>query len=493
MSLVLPWILSPNAYGLFSPAGGLTASITPSALSKPVMGTIGIGDTSKFALPFDREKRDVTSGGIMMCVSPLARKNGTAVPQKRGQTPINFNDVFASPKADERTKLQTVVSNEIPTISEQADEEAKLILEKHLAERDVMEDQDLNTLLKLAETTPRRDTDGKDSAGTRVFRGAGGAFAYPAAQPVGPPSFLHLPIIGKSTGSQSKRSEARVKSGTASAKKGSSMPKNRKNPKTKIVRPKGVKTGSHPNPAHANAPGMGTRPPPGYYPPPHYMHPAAVAGMHPAAAAGMAPYPYPYQSQPPHPPYMYPNVPTMPSGPETVKGLKKKLGVAKTSKITKPTKPTGSSSGVKRPITASSASSKRSKKNALRGRGPGKKKATPGNAPADKQKVAATISAINSASGKKNNKAASLASAVLRGVTMRPSGKWQAQLYFAGKSRYIGVFDSREKAALAYEIAREHLQNKSVSSGKDTDAHVNAARKAAFEGVNETDPRLASS
>ena len=74
---------------------------------------------------------------------------------------------------------------------------------------------------------------------------------------------------------------------------------------------------------------------------------------------------------------------------------------------------------------------------------------------------------------------------------MRPSGKWQAQLYFAGKSRYIGVFDSREKAALAYEIAREHFQNKSGSSaGKDTEAHVNAARKAAFEGVNENDPRL---
>ena len=72
---------------------------------------------------------------------------------------------------------------------------------------------------------------------------------------------------------------------------------------------------------------------------------------------------------------------------------------------------------------------------------------------------------------------------------MRPSGKWQAQLYFAGKSRYIGVFDSREKAALAYEIAREHLQNKNSSTSKDTDAHVNAARKAAFAGVNEQDPR----
>ncbi len=109
--------------------------------------------------------------------------------------------------------------------------------------------------------------------------------------------------------------------------------------------------------------------------------------------------------------------------------------------------------------------------------------------PVDKQKAAATISAINNKSGKKNDRAATLAAAVLRGVTMRPSGKWQAQLYFAGKSRYIGVFDSREKAALAYEIAREHLQHKTASGGKDTEAHVNAARKAAFEGVNENDPR----
>lgn len=72
----------------------------------------------------------------------------------------------------------------------------------------------------------------------------------------------------------------------------------------------------------------------------------------------------------------------------------------------------------------------------------------------------------------------------------------QAQLYFAGKSRYIGVFDTREKAALAYEIAREKLKTeKSAVDGaltpKQTENAVNAARKAAFDGVNEKDPRLA--
>jgi hypothetical protein len=74
----------------------------------------------------------------------------------------------------------------------------------------------------------------------------------------------------------------------------------------------------------------------------------------------------------------------------------------------------------------------------------------------------------------------------------------QAQLYYAGKSRYIGVFDTREKAALAYEIAREKLKSDKIPSDnsaqslKATEAAVNSARKAAFEGVNETDPRLAS-
>ena len=120
-----------------------------------------------------------------------------------------------------------------------------------------------------------------------------------------------------------------------------------------------------------------------------------------------------------------------------------------------------------------------------------------GLTPGDRQKTTKAINSINAASGGKNDKAAALAAAILRGVTMRPSGKWQAQLYFAGKSRYIGVFDTREKAALAYEIAREKLKNSEVrTSGEQTAASlkvtedaVNAARKAAFAGVNEKDPR----
>lgn len=459
---VLPW-LSPNAYGLFSPTGGLTASITPSGLNRTPNPNALTDDAQRFSLPFDKKE---AGGGLMICVSPLARKNGSVNKTKQPETPINFHDVFASPKGDGRSKFQTAASNEIPTITDSNDKVANLSLQKHLAERDIMEDEDLNVLLKLAETTPRRQADGKGSSGTRVFRGAGGSFAYPASQPVGPPPFLHLPIIAKTSGSSAKKGGAALTAGAAKK----APPKKRKNAQGKgaaaKVSTKAAVSG-HPMPSHQ---------PPGYYPP-YSMHTSA-------------PYPYSYatngRNAHPPPPYMYPNV-SVPAGAETVKGLKKKS--AKTAKTA--SKATAASTGTKRSMSTTAAANKKSKKSAGRGRGPGKKKAVhhAASGQLDKQKAAETISAINSASGKKNDKAASLASAILRGVTMRPSGKWQAQLYFAGKSRYIGVFDSREKAALAYEIAREHLQNKSVSGSKDTDAHVNAARKAAFEGVNEKDPR----
>eukprot|EP00591_Stephanopyxis_turris_P000646 CAMPEP_0195509248 /NCGR_PEP_ID=MMETSP0794_2-20130614/2235_1 /TAXON_ID=515487 /ORGANISM="Stephanopyxis turris, Strain CCMP 815" /LENGTH=1095 /DNA_ID=CAMNT_0040636417 /DNA_START=255 /DNA_END=3542 /DNA_ORIENTATION=+ len=113
--------------------------------------------------------------------------------------------------------------------------------------------------------------------------------------------------------------------------------------------------------------------------------------------------------------------------------------------------------------------------------------------PVDATAQAAAARQAAAAAGTPNANAAALAAAILRGVTMRPSGKWQAQLYYAGKSRYIGVFDTREKAALAYEIAREKLKSDPKETmnqnAETTDAKVNDARKAAFAGVNEPDPR----
>mmetsp|Transcript_28900 Transcript_28900/g.43644 ORF Transcript_28900/g.43644 Transcript_28900/m.43644 type:complete len:394 (-) Transcript_28900:109-1290(-) len=118
---------------------------------------------------------------------------------------------------------------------------------------------------------------------------------------------------------------------------------------------------------------------------------------------------------------------------------------------------------------------------------PRKHKGKSGSSHNDRKVVAAKIYAVNAASGGKNDRAAAIAAAIGRGVTMRPSGKWQAQLYYAGQSRYIGVFDSREKATLAYEIAREMLKGGDApkAPGPGAERAVEMARKAAFAGVNE--------
>ncbi|KAG7373893.1 hypothetical protein IV203_012988 [Nitzschia inconspicua] len=52
----------------------------------------------------------------------------------------------------------------------------------------------------------------------------------------------------------------------------------------------------------------------------------------------------------------------------------------------------------------------------------------------------------------------------LREVTQRPSGKWQAQIFFAGRSRYIGAFKTRKEAVLAYTMVRAQLKGKAAST-----------------------------
>ena len=66
----------------------------------------------------------------------------------------------------------------------------------------------------------------------------------------------------------------------------------------------------------------------------------------------------------------------------------------------------------------------------------------------------------------------------------------QAQVYYAGKSQYIGVFDTKVEASLAYEIARKLLNSdpyEAVSlSGEEIKANIGLARRAALKGVSET-------
>jgi hypothetical protein len=59
-------------------------------------------------------------------------------------------------------------------------------------------------------------------------------------------------------------------------------------------------------------------------------------------------------------------------------------------------------------------------------------------------------------------------------------------VYYAKKQRYIGSFDSREKAAFVHEIVREKLQVDAVVLPCDleaVEAAFNSALKAALEAV----------
>jgi hypothetical protein len=109
------------------------------------------------------------------------------------------------------------------------------------------------------------------------------------------------------------------------------------------------------------------------------------------------------------------------------------------------------------------------------------------SSPLDCRTTDFTVQAVATASRGKHDRAATSVDAdISRGVTERPSGLWQAQVCFEGKSHYIGLFDSKGKADLAYEIACENLKlGDPHQNGESTEDLVQAAREAAIVGVNE--------
>lgn len=569
-SNVLAWLQSPTSNGLFSPGGFAsmlntprgaprtprTPTVSTSFFFSDVAGLPRSGDYAISPKTGENGKRGGRGYSNIICISPLASsktKNGTS------HTPpsINYRDMFASPEGRPQS-LSFLGDSPAKGLrargtSRSANRDPSLDA-VHLAERDLMEDEDLSVLLQLASNTPSRTAAGERAAaasgseGTHVFRppksGGSGEENLPS---------LQLPIIGgrdnQGKGARLARKthsrdhgdpadgyrmhpEDAAKAGYAKGKKisdkigdkgqssdgmkkpmkqGSLHPPRPPYPlphpyeahpggyymppgmphggNMRIVvggpppPPRGKASGSPnrpphgPRPTYPMGPSDPNYPPPPYPPPPgHYHHPGVPPHhMHPH-----------YGHYPPH------HHPPPPRAHMPLYGTQHPSGKGKTpKKLQKTPKP-----GTKRPLSTTLQKGPPKKKKPSP---PKKKNKSPQlTDKVERQKAAATIQAVNAASGGKNDKAAALAAAILRGVTMRPSGKWQAQLYFAGKSRYIGVFDTREKAALAYEIAREKLKSeKSNAEGgqlspKATEAAVTLARKAAFEGVNERDPRLAA-
>eukprot|EP00533_Pseudo-nitzschia_delicatissima_P000636 CAMPEP_0116079156 /NCGR_PEP_ID=MMETSP0327-20121206/993_1 /TAXON_ID=44447 /ORGANISM="Pseudo-nitzschia delicatissima, Strain B596" /LENGTH=908 /DNA_ID=CAMNT_0003569765 /DNA_START=273 /DNA_END=3000 /DNA_ORIENTATION=- len=560
-SNVLAWLQSPTTNELFSPGGlgsmlntprgGLTKTpntptFTTSFFFSDVAGLPRGGECASpkpAAVASESGKPSANGRGNnnIICISPLASyKTKGAVSPK-----IDYKQMFASPA--ERSGMASLIAQR-KKFREGVQREGNL--DVVLAERDLMEDEDLSVLLQLASTTPRPPA--ADSAGSSKLDGAKVFRKNSENENL---QSLHLPIIGgrdpdgkgtrltRKTHSRDHNDvsddrgakpmsqtssgpvvELKPKSTTDASKKppttGSMHPGSRsyppmsshyphhENPYYPSLHPsiahggsmRVVVGGPPPNRAKSSSDSQRVRTyamprgeyPPPYPPPPsHYAHhrggPPPPPHMHPHYARYPPPHPSHAHGAPPRhmpPPPLYGAHPKSKSTSSSTNSTKKQLAKVVPGKT-----------GLKRPPpTSTPKSSKKIEK-----KGPAKKK---NRSPQlvdkeERQKAAATIQAVNQASGGKNNKAAALAAAILRGVTMRPSGKWQAQLYFAGKSRYIGVFDTREKAALAYEIAREKLKSEKsnaeggVMTPKRTEAAVNAARKAAFEGVNERDPRMA--
>lgn len=604
-SNVLNWLQSPTANGLFSP-GGLnsimntpkgpliprtpgTPSVSTSFFFSDVAG-LARGDTPKRDDKTDKSPKKGLSN--IICISPLAssRSRGTA---NATNTPINYNDIFASPNPLLDDSPPNTNAGLLQRQSGKNGKSDPSLDAMHNAERDLMQDEDLSVLLQLAGgNTPRgadRSSSGKASGG-HVFRGGSRKGDDPSDRENLPG--LQLPIIGDRQGDSSaarlarkshardpndkettfkptlgirKASASKAHDSTGDSHPGKALAEeakpNQVGSKSTISKPS--TTGSHPyphpypprrpssdmysgyppHPPHGMRPSgrlsvvvggpppstrapkttpdprshitpaahrrpsyssQDTYPPPGMsYPPPHHH---GHYPPHPVHMSAMGGHPYHSHYAPPprhHAPPPHAHLPMYGSHHPTSTSKitpSKKSKTAKAAKLPthahhQPLSVPSQPQAVKRPSIGSD-SGKPAKK-AKKSPGTKRKNKSPQlTEKADRQRAAQTIAAVNAASGGKNDKAAALAAAILRGVTMRPSGKWQAQLYFAGKSRYIGVFDTREKAALAYEIAREKLKSeKSAADGaltpKQTENAVNAARKAAFDGVNEKDPRLA--
>mmetsp|Transcript_8635 Transcript_8635/g.13738 ORF Transcript_8635/g.13738 Transcript_8635/m.13738 type:complete len:295 (-) Transcript_8635:159-1043(-) len=87
-----------------------------------------------------------------------------------------------------------------------------------------------------------------------------------------------------------------------------------------------------------------------------------------------------------------------------------------------------------------------------------KTKSPSANATADETWLSVRDHAVHQVGDSADTPQVEIDDEILKGITMRPSGKWQAQVYYAGKSRYIGVFETRQKAALAFKLVRSKLR-----------------------------------
>lgn len=504
-SNVLAWLQSPTANGLFSPGGYGSIMNTPHAAGAPRTPRTPTVSTSFFfsdvaSLPRGSDnltpkgegsatKRQKGISGII-CISPLASSKARA--SGNANTPMNLKDVFASPH--EKGRGMPLMHDDTPSNSNhprvpQRSGSKDPSLDAALAERDMMEDEDLSVLLQLASNTPKSDRGG----GSHVFRSPNGRKDNGRGGENLPA--LQLPMIGGRDGDAgtsrlARKSHSRdhdeaddfappqigMRSTTANGSKDMYVGDNGK-PGSKSSKDGPDKSDGDKNSRQGGNQGPGNNPyamPPPY--PPHHgheyypMHPGmpqgpngsmrvAIGGPPPQRVGsksgspprhgqggsphappphyhgdpygGMAyPPPHGMYSQYPGPPHMqmggYPqyqnHYPPPPPRHMPMYGAQHPPpGVPKAGLSKKGSKPKSANKRGSPLLESKSGSAKKSKKSPHSQK---KKKSPPLVDRAERQKAAATIQAVNAASGGKNDRAAALAAAILRGVTMRPSGKW---------------------------------------------------------------------
>ena len=518
-SNVMAWLQSPTANVFFSPTGGYNSLFnTPRAsmtqtprtptvstsfffsdvASLPKAVTEGGGKSLQAHAPNNlHSPKSISRKGNVICISPLnTNKDGNSAMSLSTPMTSAIRDMFGSPGREEEVDHKVSVSSGeksksllkgVPTLSETPSAEdrrvgRKLSIRRSSSEnpdveasmstsREIMEDEDLSYLLSVSANTP-------SSVRPPVFRSAvkDGGSGDREDDKSSENNGLHMPEIGKEQyENDTQKPSLEMRKSTSKETDSKAEKKGESKGSRYSVAPQ------YPPPPGAEA-YYGMSVPPGSAGTMHVMvggpppgkggadrnGPYEYMGMYHHQAAMYYPgYPYPYQSHypppppPPHPVYPAHHAPEPdPAAPTTQPSVKRGPGLlvadekaAKKRKIATP--PSGKKRRAPSPDHESFSQEKSGKPNSA------------------------------SVSDKKTDGD----SGALRGVTMRPSGKWQAQLYFAGKSRYIGVFDSREKAALAYEIARDKLKSgaktTNTSNPKETEDLVNEARKAAFDGVNE--------
>lgn len=513
-SNVLAWLQSPTGNGgLFSPGGfgsatntpyGGSASVPRTPRTPTVSTSFFFSDVAKLPrgeqTPGDRKKGNSTNSkgsNNIICISPLASRNRSVA------TPLNLKDVFASPKESGSARSLPMLSDtplrgpggDRPRVPQRSSSKDPSLDAVHLAERELMEDEDLTVLLQLASNnTPRSSSNPSVPVFRSPTKGGGVAQAKGGDNLPG----LQLPIIGGKTnetrdpvssklkqkshsgddetgGFVPPQLEMRSNSGGskdlfASGKRKGEKGANAKSKTEKVGGPTDLSSssgppshpygmppmhhqdmhpyyGMHGNLPHGMPPGTGgsmrvivggpppqrgsknspSRGPPPvggspHGPPPMY-HDYPPAGM-PYGPPGMyhqyggPPHHmgYPYQGHyPPHPPPrhmpMYGSQP-IPMGNKGTPGGKRPLDGSKGSTPKKSRKSPGE---------------KTKKKN----------RSPPITDKAEKLKAQQKIHAINAASGGKNDKSAQLAAAILRGVTMRPSGKWVRLLIIIVRPRFL--------------------------------------------------------